>query len=97
MWGVRDEGNGREGAVLLMDDDDEANKSLPRAETDANGGGHQQSNDPLALAWRESASSNADTHGGRMTSSNDMTNEGGGDGGFHIQQSTKKQQRERQQ
>ena len=91
MWGMRDEGDGGEGAALLMDNDDEANKPLPRAGTDANGGGHQRLDDRLASAWRESASSNADTHGGRRTSSNNVTNEGGGGKGFHIQQSTKKQ------
>ena len=82
MWGVRDKGNGREGAVLSMDDDDKANKPSPRAGTDANGRGNQQSDDRLASAWWESASSNADAHSGRSKSSNDVTNEGGGGRGF---------------
>ncbi len=29
MWGVRDKGNGGDGAVLLMDDNDKANKPSP--------------------------------------------------------------------
>ena len=29
MWGVRDKGDGGEGAALSMDDDDEVNKPLP--------------------------------------------------------------------
>ena len=77
MWGM---GNGGEGTALSMDGDDEANEPSPRAGTDANGGGHQRSDDCLALAWRESASSNANAHVGRMTSSNDMMNKGGGVG-----------------
>ena len=93
MWGVRNKGNGGEGAALSMDEDDKANKPSPQAGMDANGGGHQQSDDHLASAWRELAWSNANAHGGRMTSSNDVTNKGGGGGGFHIQQSTKKRQR----
>ena len=81
MWGVRDKGNGREGTALSMDDDKEANKPLPQAGTDANGGGHQQSDDRLALARRELAASNANAHGGRTMSLNDVTNEGGGGAG----------------
>ena len=96
MWGVRDKGDDGEGAALSMDNDNEANEPSLRAGTDANGGGHQQSNDRLALARRESALSNADAHSGRTTSSNDVTNKGGGGRGFHIQQSTKKRQQERQ-
>jgi hypothetical protein len=36
MWGVRDKGEGREGAALLMDDNDEANGPSPREGRDAN-------------------------------------------------------------
>ena len=66
--------------------------------TDADGGGRRQRNDRLALAPRDSASSNANAHGGRMTSSNDVMNEGGGAGDnapgrVHRPQSTKKRQR----
>jgi hypothetical protein len=63
-----------------MDDDNKANKPSPRAGSDATGGGHQQSDDQLASAWRESALSNANAHGGRTTSSNNVTNKGGGVG-----------------
>jgi hypothetical protein len=41
MWSMRDKGDGGEGAALSMNNDDKANKQLPRAGTDANGGGHQ--------------------------------------------------------
>jgi hypothetical protein len=67
MWDVCNKGNGGEGAALLMDNDDKANKPSPRAGMDANGGGHQPYDDRLALAWRESASSNTNAHGGRTT------------------------------
>ncbi len=84
MWGVRDKGDGRVGDALSMDEDDEANKPSPQVGTDANGGGHQQSDDRLALARRELAASNANAHGGRTMSLNDVTNEGGGGGGGFL-------------
>jgi hypothetical protein len=40
MWGMRNKGNGREGAALSMDNNDEADKPSPQAGTDVNGGGH---------------------------------------------------------
>ncbi len=78
-------------------DNNEANKPLPRAGTDANGGGRRRPDDRLASARRESASYDANAHGGRTTSSNDVTNEGGGAAGnapgkVHRQQSAKKPQ-----
>ncbi len=60
------------------DDNDKANEPLPRAGLHADGGGRQRPNDRLALARRESASSNTDAHGGRTTSSNNVTKGRGG-------------------
>jgi hypothetical protein len=71
-------------AVSAGDNDDnnnEANEPSPRAATDADGGGQRQPDDRLASVCRELASYNADAHGGRTTSSNHVTNEGGGAAG----------------
>ena len=46
----------------------------------ANGGGRQRPDDCLASTRRESPLPDADAHGGRTTSSNDMTNKVGGAG-----------------
>jgi hypothetical protein len=79
------------------DNNNEANKPSPRAGMDADWGGQQRPNDRLALAWRELALSNANAHSGRTTSSNNVTNKGGGaaanaPGRVHRQQSAKKRQ-----
>ena len=50
----------------------------------ADGGGRRRPDDHLALARRESPSSDANAHGGRMTASNDVTNKVGGRGFPHT-------------
>ena len=62
------------------DDDDEANEPLLRVGMDADGGVQRRPDDRLASARWESASSDADAHGGRTTSLNNVTNEEGGRG-----------------
>jgi hypothetical protein len=79
------------------DNNDEANEPSPRAGTDADEGGRGQPDDRLASTWQELASYDANTHGGRTTSSNHVTNEGGGAAGnapgrVYRQQSAKKRQ-----
>ncbi len=79
------------------DNNNKVNKPSMQAGTDADGGGQRQPNDYLILAWQELVSSNANIHGGRTTSSNNVTNTGGGavgntPGRVHRQQSAKKRQ-----
>ncbi len=79
------------------DDNNDANKPLLQAGIDADGGGCQQPNNHLASAWQESVSSDANAHGGRRTSSSNVTNEGGRAAGNALgrvdrQKSAKKRQ-----
>ncbi len=78
-------------------DNNKENKPLPQAGLDANGGGRLRPDECLASARQELVSSNANAHGGRTTSSNGMTNEGGRTAGnapcrVNRQQSAKKWQ-----
>jgi hypothetical protein len=59
-------------------DNNKANKPSPQAGMDADGGGRQQPDGRLESVWQELVLFNANAHSGRMTSSNDVANEGGG-------------------
>ena len=73
------------------DDDDngnEANKPSPWAGMDTDEGGWRQPDHRMASAGQELALSDTDAHGGWATSSNDVTNEGGGTEVMHRAAST---------